>query len=210
MYRDKITLQHAMSLESLGDITIVDCSPDSVPVYKDHGQKWRDAFTSLRKKFRHVNTNSLLNFVGAKYVVEIKEGLQDSDTNTFSWRYMYGITNSSILAKDTTNIEYVYILTNPGYPSLVKIGMTTDKVSTRVRAINATGTVDEWQAKFALPVSKGKALQVEQAVHKALAQFRVSSDLGNSREFFEVSPISAFDKVREVAALFAVGDPIVY
>lgn len=210
MYRQKIDLPLAMSYELLGQITIVDCSPDSIPVYGEYGQRWRDAFTALRKKFPHINTNSLLDFVGAKYVIEIAEGLQDSDTNTFSWRYMYGVSNSAILTKDTNNIEYIYVLTNPGYRSLVKIGMTVNDVDTRVRSINATGTVNEWQAKFALPVTKGKALHVEQMVHKAFAQYRVSSDIGSSREFFEISPVTAFDKIREVGALFAVGDPIVY
>jgi len=34
--------------------------------------------------------------------------------------------------------------------------------------------------------------------------------MGGSREFFEVSPLTAFDKVREIGALFMVGDPIIY
>jgi len=46
--------------------------------------------------------------------------------------------------------------------------------------------------------------------HKFFASSRISSDKGGSREFFKVDPLTAFDKVREVGALFMVGNPIVY
>jgi hypothetical protein len=74
----------------------------------------------------------------------------------------------------------------------------------------ATATVEEWVPKFALPVRKGKAYEVEQAVHTFFAGQRVNSDHGNSREFFTLSPFTAFDKIREVGALFTVGECIIY
>jgi hypothetical protein len=39
---------------------------------------------------------------------------------------------------------------------------------------------------------------------------RVTSDQGNEREFFRLDPLTAFDKLREVGALFQAGNPIVY
>ena len=116
----------------------------------------------------------------------------------------------NILDKNKDNIEYIYILVNPGYPSLVKIGMTIKDVPSRVTSINATATVEEWVPKFALPVEKGTAFYVEQAVHNFFASLRVDSDLGSSREFFTLDPLTAFDKVREIGAVFAVGNPITY
>ena len=88
--------------------------------------------------------------------------------------------------------------------------MTIKTVTGRVMGLNASSTVDEWEAKFALPVSKGNAIKVEQSVHKFFASSRISSDKGGSREFFEVDPLTAFDKVREIGAIFMVGNPIVY
>jgi hypothetical protein len=51
---------------------------------------------------------------------------------------------------------------------------------------------------------------VEKAVHKHFSSVRVSSDRGGSREFFKVTPFEAFDKIREVGALFTVGECIIY
>ena len=210
MFKDKISLSEAMSYELLGEITIVDSSPESILPYPKVGKKWKEAFITLQSKHRHISPDKLLNFLSAKYLIEAPEGLIDEDTNTYSWRYFHGVENSKIKEKSVDNIEYVYVLVNPGYPSLVKIGMTIHDVHGRVKGINATGTVEEWVPKFALPVRKGKAFGVEQTVHNFFASVRVSSDQGGSREFFTLSPLTAFDKIREVGALFAVGEPIIY
>jgi len=210
MYRDKISLPEAMSFESLGDITIVDASPESLPPFGENGKKWKEAFITLQSKYRHISPDKLLNFLSARYLIEVNEGIVDNNTNTYSWRYLYGVENSKVREKSIDNIEYVYILVNPGYPDLVKIGMTIHDVDRRVTSINATATVEEWIPKFALPLKKGTAFKVEQAVHTYFASQRVSSDLGNSREFFLLDPFTAFDKVREIGAMFVVGNPITY
>jgi hypothetical protein len=210
MYKDKISLSEAMSLELLGDITIIDASPESLPPFGENGKRWKENFITLQSKYRHISPDKLLNFLSAKYLIEVSQGLIDVDTNTYSWRYLHGVENTKIKERSLDNIEYVYILVNPGYPSLVKIGMTLHDVNRRVTSINATATVEEWVPKFALPLSKGSAFKVEQAVHTFFASQRVSSDLGNSREFFTLDPFTAFDKVREVGAVFMVGNPIIF
>jgi hypothetical protein len=210
MYKDKISLSQAMSLELLGEITIVDASPESITPFGESGRKWKEAFILLQSKHRHISPDKLLNFLSAKYLIEVPEGMVDKNTNTFSWRYFHGVENTKIQEKITDDIEYVYVLVNPAYPSLVKIGMTIHDVRRRVTSINATATVEEWVPKFALPVRKGTAMRVEKAVHKHFSSVRVSSDKGGSREFFTLPPLTAFDKVREVGSLFSVGDPIIY
>lgn len=210
MYKDRISLPEAMSLELLGEITIVDSSPESVSTYPMVGKKWKEAFITLQSKHRHISPDKLLTFLSAKYLIEVNEGIVDEDTNTYSWRYFHGIENSKIKEKSVDNIEYVYVLVNPGYPSLVKIGMTIHDVHRRAKGINATATVEEWVPKFALPVRKGAAMRVEKVVHKYFSSVRVSSDQGGSREFFTLSPLTAFDKIREVGALFTVGECIIY
>ena len=47
MYRDKISMAEAMSLELIGEITIVDSSPESVLPYPKVGKKWKEAFITL-------------------------------------------------------------------------------------------------------------------------------------------------------------------
>ena len=210
MYKDKISLSEAMSYELLGEITIVDASPESITPFGENGKKWKEAFISLQSTHRHISPDKLLNFLSAKYLIEVSEGIVDEDSNTYSWRYFHGIENKQIKEKSKDNIEYVYILVNPGYPSLVKIGMTIHDVRSRATSINATATVEEWVPKFALPLKKGSALKVEKAVHTFFSSSRVSSDLGSSREFFTLDPLTAFDKVREVGAVFTVGNPITY
>lgn len=209
MYKDKITLDEAIKLECIGDIVIVDASPESLGPLGDQGKTWKQNFIKLQSKHRHISPEKLQTFLSAKYLIEVAEK-PDEITNTYSWRYLYGIQNSNILHKSKDSIEYVYVLVNAGYPNLVKIGMTITTVRARVTGLNASSTVDEWVAKFALPVEKGSAYKVEQAVHAFFASQRVSSDQGGSREFFEVDPLTAFDKVREIGAMFAVGNPIVF
>lgn len=210
MYRDKISMGEAMSLELIGDITIVDCSPKSVLPYPKVGKTWKQNFIKLQSKHRHISPEKLLTFLSAKYLIEVPEGIVDKESNTYSWRYFHGIENKKIQEKSKDNVEYVYVLVNAGYPNVVKIGMTITTVHARVTGLNASSTVDEWVAKFALPLEKGSAYKVEQAVHTYFASQRISSDQGGSREFFEVDPLTAFDKVREIGAMFAVGNPIVF
>ena len=210
MFKDKINLKQARVLLESGAITIVDASPESLPSLGEEGKQWKENFITLQSKYRHISPDKLLNFLSARYLIEVNEGIVDKDTNTYSWRYLHGIENAKIKEKSTDDIEYVYILVNPGYPDLVKIGMTIHDVNRRVTSINATATVEEWVPKFALPLRKGKAFQVEQAVHTFFASRRVSSDLGNSREFFTLDPFTAFDKVREIGAMFMVGNPIIF
>lgn len=210
MYKDKISLQQAQDLVESGHITIVDASSETTPAFPEGGKQWKENFIRLQERHRHIQVNKLLDFLSARYLIEISEGIVDKDSNTYSWRYVHGIENSKIKEKSIDSTEYVYVLVNPGYPSLVKIGMTIHDVHRRVTSINATATVDEWVPKFALPVRKGCAMKVEKAVHKYFDSVRVSSDKGGKREFFTLSPLMAFDKVREIGSLFQVGEPIIY
>jgi hypothetical protein len=209
MYKDKISLASARVLQQIGQITIVDASPESLGPIDVEGIVWKQNYQTLQAKHRHISPDKLMAFLDARYSIEVAEEIDDT-TSTYCWRYVHGIENSNILARTTDDIEYVYILVNAGYPHLVKIGMTIKTVHSRVTGLNASSTVQEWEAKFALPVSKGNAIKVEQSVHKFFASSRISSDKGGSREFFEVDCLTAFDKVREIGAMFMVGNPIVY
>lgn len=209
MYKDKISLHTAKQLELTGHITIVDSSPESLAPYGEEGIQWKQNFKTLQQKVRSISPDKILAFYNARYSIEIADDSQ-KDKGEFLWRYLSGIDNKDIASKNIDNIEYVYVLVNAGYPSLVKIGMTTKEVNARVTGLNASSTVDEWVAKFAVPISKGNAMRVEQAVHNRFSERRVSSDLGNSREFFTLDPFTAIAAIREIAATHMVGDVIIY
>jgi hypothetical protein len=208
MHFIKIDYLKALSLQEEGKITLIDVSRGQLPPLKEeYGQLWKDNFERLLTKVPHISPDKILDFFSAKYMTEFTECTSD---NGITWRFLYGIENKQIQDKTKDNIEYVYILVNAGYPNLVKIGMTITDVHRRVTGINNAGTVHEWVPRFAIPVEKGSAIKVERQVHKALASLRVSSDLGNSREFFNIDPLSALDKLREIGSLSMVGDPIIF
>lgn len=208
MYFTKIDYQKALSLEEKGEITLVDVSLNQLPaIENEYGQSWKNNFDRLLTRAPHISPDKILDFFSAKYTTEYVECISDDG---ITWRLLYGIENKQIQERTKDNIEYVYILVNAGYPNLVKIGMTITDVPKRVIGINNAGTVHEWVARFAIPVEKGSAMKVEKQVHKALASLRVSSDKGKTREFFNMDPLSAFDKVREVGASFMVGNPIIF
>ncbi len=209
MYKDKISLHTAKQLELTGHITIVDSSPESLSPLGSEGIQWKENFKTLQQKNRHISPDKLLGFYNAKYSIEIADDSQ-KHLGIFCWRYLSGIQNREIASKNIDNVEYVYVLVNAGYPSLVKIGMTVKEVQARVTSINATGTVEEWVPKFAVPISKGNALKVEKAVHARFADVRVSSDMGTSREFFTLHPLVAIEAIREIAATHMVGEVIIY
>jgi hypothetical protein len=202
MYRDKLSLEEALYLENIGKITILDPSKETNDYYP-YSQQWKTNYSTLRSKFRHIDTNKFLTFIRAQYVIEIP-------LSEYEWGFVYGIQNLDIKHKIQDNIEYIYVFINDGYPNIVKIGMTERTVEGRARSLNASSTVTEWVPKFALPVSQGNAFRVEQQVHKFFSDKRVSSNLGNEREFFQIDPLTAFDKVREIGSLFQIGNPIVY
>jgi len=205
MYQEKLSFSKALKLEEDGHITIVDASPDSLePILHTNGKSWKDNFIILQSRATKVNIEKVVSFFGCKFIIEVL------DPGHFSWRYLHGLENSIIVEKVQDEIEYVYVLMNKGYPGIVKIGMTTTTVEKRVAGINATSTLVEWEPIFALPVKKGSALKIEQQVHSYFQVLRQSTNLGNQREFFTLSPFQAIDKIREVGAMYQVGEPILY
>lgn len=84
------------------------------------------------------------------------------------------------LFKAHISTGYVYILSNPSMPNLVKIGFTERDVDERVEELNSTGVPVpfEIEAIFGSP----NAYENEQEIHNALDQYR----LANNREFFSI------------------------
>lgn len=79
--------------------------------------------------------------------------------------------------------EIIYVLTNEAMPGLVKIGLTTDDVSTRVAALSsATGVPLPFECYFAAEVKD--CTKLEKILHQLFSENRVNP----KREFFRVEP----------------------
>jgi hypothetical protein len=88
----------------------------------------------------------------------------------------------------------VYVLTNPEYPDLVKVGHTTRSAAERAEELSSDTAVPR-SFEVAYEVAVDDAEGVEQTVHARLASERVNPD----REFFEVSVDRAVETIRRVA-----------
>ena len=77
--------------------------------------------------------------------------------------------------------QWVYILSNPTTPSLLKIGYTKNDPDTRAKQIStATGVALPYKVEWAFKCFNGEQLEGE--IHSYLKEYRVN----NNREFFEI------------------------
>lgn len=89
--------------------------------------------------------------------------------------------------------EYVYILTNPSFPNLLKIGSTTKAPEDRAKDLSkGTGVPQEFEVIWAYNCFKAEI--VEREVHKKLKKYRVN----NQREFFEIDLQTAINSIEEI------------
>lgn len=93
-------------------------------------------------------------------------------------------------------MSYVYILTNEAMPGLVKIGMTTAPVESRMLGLDTTGVPLPFECYYAARVED--MTRVEKALHEAFGDHRVRK----SREFFRLDPYRA----KVILELLAVED----
>ena len=205
MLTDTITFDKALELEEQGRLLIFDTGDDLS--YHSRAKEWQDNFLQLRTKARHVLPQNIAEHFNARYLIEKREKINEY---TFQWKYLRGIENTSNDSTVNDSLEYVYALTNKGYPELVKIGMTRNTPEHRVNQINGTGTVDLWEVKFALPVKPGCGMKVEHQVHKYFQEQRLHVQHENDREMFKIGIFMAMDKIREIGAIFQAGNPIIY
>ncbi len=205
MLTDTITFEKALELEGKGKILIFDTGDDLD--YHKRAKEWQDNFLQLRTKARHISSQNIAQHFNARYLIEKTNKINDY---TFEWKYLRGIENTSTDSTVEDSIEYVYALTNKGYPDLVKIGMTRNTPEHRVNQINGTGTVDLWEVKFALPVRPQCGMKVEHQVHKFFQDSRLHVKNENDREMFKIDIFTAMDKIREIGAIFQAGQPKMY
>lgn len=76
---------------------------------------------------------------------------------------------------------FIYVLSNPAFPKLVKIGYSREIPDLRAEQLHTTGVPSAFEMEYYCIAKGGEA--VEARIHEALTKYRFRSD----REFFQVS-----------------------
>jgi hypothetical protein len=204
-----IQYTQAKEMEINGDLIIYDTDRVVTPLNQNSNfSLWKENFQKLKQKFKKVPLHRLIEFLDFDYIIEYKHQEQ-GDTPTTTWSYSYGKTPSSayVLEKSFNKGKYVYILTNEAYPHVCKIGKAIQPTY-RVTKVNGSGTVSEWQLRWALPVSDD--YKVESIVHKTLEHLRMNSFQGSSREFFSISLDEAIKVIEDLGQEFKTDKGVYY
>lgn len=206
MRRLKITLDQALDLESKNEIFVY--FTNQVDLIDMFNPRWYQNWVDLANKYRKIDIGYLLDYLDPEYYIEVQLPY-DSETQTTNWVYLYGKKqkNKVILDQNSEDGKYVYILTNPIYPNLCKIGKAVNPQK-RVKQINGPGVMSEWILRYALPVVDDYL--VEFLVHKHLSHLRCNNHQGSSREYFEISVKEAIEVIENLGKDFKKGEPCYY
>ena len=93
----------------------------------------------------------------------------------------YTARKKNIYSNKGEGNQWVYILSNPTTPGLLKIGYTTQTPDERAKQIsNATGVALPYKVEWAFKCFDGEQLEGE--IHRKLVEYRIN----NQREFFQI------------------------
>lgn len=92
---------------------------------------------------------------------------------------------------------FVYILVNPSWPGICKIGFTTSTVEKRVNEINNAGSLIDWESIFLYQCAR--PYDLEQAIHRHLDFCRSRQN----REFFEISIENAISVIENFGQYYS-------
>jgi hypothetical protein len=200
-----ITFDQAIELYNQGFIELY--YPGTLPSTSEY-YPYAVNFEQAAFKYRKIPISNLLGFLNCEYICDKIIGF-DEETSSITWIYLYGKDKARLRQweENKTKGQFVYILTNPRYPELVKIGKAVNPIN-RLESINSAGTISEWTLRYAQPVLDD--YKVENLVHKHFEHLRRDSDQGHSREFFEVSFDQAVQALTYYSQDYWAGEPIVY
>jgi hypothetical protein len=93
----------------------------------------------------------------------------------------YTTRKKNIYSNKGEGNQWVYVLSNPTTPGLLKIGYITQTPDERAKQIsNATGVALPYKVEWAFKCFDGEQLEGE--VHRKLIEYRIN----NQREFFQI------------------------
>ena len=89
--------------------------------------------------------------------------------------------------------QWVYVLSNPTLPNMLKIGYTKNEPEVRAKQISSsTGVALPYKVEWAFQCFNGE--QLEQEVHRELASYRVNQN----REFFDIPLDEAQEAIEKI------------
>lgn len=87
--------------------------------------------------------------------------------------------------------DIIYVLSNPTFPGLLKIGYTRKEIGIRIKDLSkASGVPTPFKLEYVFKCYNG--LQLESDIHKHLKDFRPN----NYREFFDVTVSQAIESIK--------------
>ena len=99
---------------------------------------------------------------------------------------------------------WVYVMSNPAMPSLVKVGLTRRGVAQRQKGLSGEGVPKDYQVQFALEVEARRVFEIETRAHELLARW------ADGKEFFAIDARLASQACLLAAAgasIFSTLDP---
>lgn len=112
------------------------------------------------------------------------------------WENVNYFTNRRKLSYTNRNDDHnswVYVLSNPAQPGILKIGYTNSTPEERARQLsNSTGVAMPYEVEYAYSCWNG--LELEKDIHERLHEYR----LNNQREFFQVDLEEVKDVINEI------------
>lgn len=109
-----------------------------------------------------------------------------------SWEIKYYTRRTKrSIPTDGQGSDIVYILSNPSFPGVLKIGYTRKEIGIRIKDLSkATGVPTSFKLEYMFKCYNG--LQLEADIHKYLKDFRTNS----YREFFDITLSQAIEAIQ--------------
>jgi len=101
-------------------------------------------------------------------------------------------------------IGFIYIMSNPSHPGLLKIGQTGKDPEERRKELGSTGVVQDFVLEYRALSEDYESLERE--IHRALANVRTNP----KKEFFNISVPEAVNKIREISGNRIESDKVFY
>ena len=120
----------------------------------------------------------------------------DPDDPKFDIVTYYGDVRGHVMDdNDLVKPHYIYILSNPSIPGVLKIGFTERTVLERVKEINsAPGVIIPWEARWVYKCPNGRALEGE--IHSYIQQMGLRPN--TKREGFVIDLNEAIKIIEEL------------
>lgn len=101
-------------------------------------------------------------------------------------------------AQERTVKQYLYILSNPSMPGLIKIGKTKTHPNQRMTELHSTGVPTPFDLEFSVEIDNCDTC--EKIAHNALQKYRLSEN----REFFKISVANALKLILPVIGNYKI------